>query len=159
MFINTGRNRGLLFITRTTFTIPDPTGVMLTGVKLTGVKINIPYTEYDFSNQHLTSAQVDAILQNLDATNVLELTWREIHLEGNGPMTDKASYDSLVAKGFDIYGDTALIIIDPTEIAGCVSWYDFSDLDSMSNGGTYPYVIYRINNKAIGSDDYIQRNA
>lgn len=110
MLINTGRNRGLLFITRTTLVIPDPTGILLTGVKLTGVKINIPYLEYDFANLFYTSDQVNAILQNLDSINEFELTWREIHLEGNAPMTDKASYDSLVAKGFDIYGDTALII-------------------------------------------------
>lgn len=106
MLINQGRNRGVLFIVRQTVTIPDPTGVMLTGVKLTGVKINIPYLEYDFADKGYTSSQVDLILQTIDGDHVTELTWRVIYIGGNQPITDQATYDSLIAKGFEIYGDT-----------------------------------------------------
>ena len=98
MLINTGRNRGILFISRSTVSFPSPTGVMLVGTKLVGVKVNIPYLEYDFKSQGYTSAEVNSILQTIDGDHVTELTWRVINLQGNGPITDKATYDSLIAK-------------------------------------------------------------
>jgi hypothetical protein len=106
MLINQGRNRSVLFITRTTITIPGPTGIMLTGVKLIGVKVNVPYLEYDFEGKGYTSAEVNTIIQTIDGDHVFELTWRVISLQGNDPITDETTYDSLIAKGFEIYGDT-----------------------------------------------------
>ena len=105
MFINQGRNRSMLFIRRTVF-IPSPTGMMLAGVKTEGVSMNIPYIELDFSGQGLSSVDANAVLQDTDANYVAELTWRVLDLSGNDPMTDEASYDSLINKGWTIYGDT-----------------------------------------------------
>lgn len=143
MLINTGRNRGILFIRREIISIPDPTGVMLTGVKLTGVKINIPYTRYEFENQSLTSDQVNAILQSIDSDSEFQLTWRVIDLSGNNAgYTDLATYNSLIAKGFEIFSFAAC---DDRPIrvakayqrdAGAVSYGTLSPTTTTLNGET-----------------------
>jgi len=104
MFLNTGRNRGFLFITRTLISIPSPTGVMLVGVKLEGVGINTPSLMLDFNGQGLSTVDVDAIVAFVDANYGPELTWRILDLRGNAIITDVASYNSLVSKGFEVYG-------------------------------------------------------
>lgn len=106
MFVNQGRNRGILFISRSTVSFPSPTGIMLVGTKLVGVKVNIPYLELNFSNQGLSTDDVDAILVHIDNTHDTELTWRVIDLTGNEPITDQTTYDVLLTKGFEIYGET-----------------------------------------------------
>jgi len=77
------------------------------GVKLTGVKINIPYIEIDFSNQGLSTVDVDAIVADTDANYSQELTYRILNLVGNDDITDETSYNSLIVKGFEIFGNTS----------------------------------------------------
>ena len=109
MLVNQGRNRTVLFIKRTSIFIPSPTGIMLTGVKITGIKLNIPYIELDFSNQGLSTLDVDVIVADTDINYGTELTWRVLNLVGNDPITDQVSYDNLVVKGWTIYGNTNFI--------------------------------------------------
>jgi len=108
MLINQGRNRGLLFILRTSVSFPSPTGIMLVGTKLVGVKVNMPYLELDFGYQGFTEEEVTAIMQGIDDSYTTELTWRIIDLRGNANITDTVLYNSLIAKGFEIYGNIKL---------------------------------------------------